>query len=318
MPSIVTHHAFANTVLNKIDSLSVDKNIYNVFAQSFDYLFYYNFFDFKNGSKIRSFGHHCHKNKTRDYFLNLIKNIKEMHLENNPQALGYLYGSITHYVLDSTTHPYIFYKTGCFYKDDKETYKYRGMHTHMEKNLDAFFSKQYFKKMIYKLDICKEIIGNAKFSQELINLINKTFEDTYNKKNIAKYYIKGYKFSKFVFRFIIQDKHGIKRKIYKFIDLFNKKDTPLIYYSNYIVNEDISYLNIEHKNWHHPCNNKVYDESFIDLYNDATIKAINIIKELNNSLNDRDSNNNLESIENLSYTTGLLLEKNRGFRYFEY
>lgn len=318
MPSIITHHAFANTVLSKIDTITVNISIYNVFAQSFDYFFYYNFFDIKKGDSIRSFGHYCHKNNTKDYFVNLIKNIKEMHLENNQDALGYLYGSITHYVLDSIAHPYVYYKTGCFYKDDKETYKYRGKHTRMEKNLDAFFSKQYFKKMIYKLDIRNEIIGNAQFSPELINLMNKTFEDTYNKPNMATYYIKGYNFSKFVFKVFRQDKYGIKKAFYKFIDLFNKKNTPMIYYSNYIVNEDISYLNIEHKKWHHPCTNAVHTESFIDLYNNGIEKAIKLFKDIDKVLNEREDIKSLKLIENLSYTTGLPLEKNKGFRYFEY
>ncbi|MGM9834619.1 MAG: zinc dependent phospholipase C family protein [Bacilli bacterium] len=320
MPSIVTHHSFANTVLNKANNINVNKDIYNVFAQSFDYFFYYNFFDFKNKSKIENFGHYCHKNKTQNYLINLIKNIKEMHLEENSDALGYLYGSITHYVLDTNCHPYIFYKTGCFDKGDKESYKYRGMHTKMEKHLDAFFSKQFFKKIIYKLNIRKEIIGNAKFSQELIDLLNKTFEDTYNKKNMAKYFIKSYNFSKFTYNVLCQDKYGIKRKIYKFVDFVARKRLPLfVDYSTYIRNEDISYLNIEHKPWHHPCNNEVHNDSFLDLYNDSIIKALKIFKEVDKNLNEREDIEKItDIIEDLSYTTGLPLDKNRGFRYFEY
>ena len=46
--------------------------------------------------------------------------------------MAYLYGMLSHYVLDSTVHPFIIYKTGNFNKKNKETYKYNHLHNEME------------------------------------------------------------------------------------------------------------------------------------------------------------------------------------------
>ena len=106
---------FSKEVLNKLSKEELNRledklDIYHTFAQSHDYLFYYTFG--KNKKKINNFGHYAHRHNTQNYLINIIKEIQDKHEENNPELLAYLYGSITHYVLDTTCHPFIFYKTG--------------------------------------------------------------------------------------------------------------------------------------------------------------------------------------------------------------
>ena len=89
MPSITTHHLFACDVFNSLNNnikkhFSNEKLIYTTFAQSHDYLFYYTF-DLKNTKRIKNLGHYAHHNNTQDYILNIIKEIKNNHLENNEQ-----------------------------------------------------------------------------------------------------------------------------------------------------------------------------------------------------------------------------------------
>ena len=121
------HAKFALDVYDKLDIntkyLLLDyKNYLTTFAQSVDPLFLY---DLKHkNSRIRDFCHYFHNNKSKDFFKNLINYIKYNHLENDPEIIAFLYGFLSHYILDSTMHPYIIYKTGIFNKNDKDTYKY--------------------------------------------------------------------------------------------------------------------------------------------------------------------------------------------------
>ena len=61
MPSIVTHYLFSEDVKNSLSNniaqkLNQANDIYHIFAQSFDNLFYYNLLNFKSGKKVRKFG----------------------------------------------------------------------------------------------------------------------------------------------------------------------------------------------------------------------------------------------------------------------
>ena len=104
MPSIVTHHLFAKDCL-KDTKLKKNIDIYYIFAQSFDNLFYYKFFIPGQGKKIRKLGNLGQKSKTNEYFLNILDYIKQHQQQNNEELLAYLYGSICHYTLDSNAHP---------------------------------------------------------------------------------------------------------------------------------------------------------------------------------------------------------------------
>ena len=88
---------------------SIDINYYLYFAQSFDILFYD--YGFKKSNKLtKKVGHMGHYKNTQAFFLNTINLTKK---STNPIHLKYfksfLYGFLTHYILDAKFHPYIFY-----------------------------------------------------------------------------------------------------------------------------------------------------------------------------------------------------------------
>ncbi len=317
MPSIITHHVFAKNLLQKIprpiyNSIINSIDIYYTFAQSHDFLFFSN-------KKIKALGHYAHKNKTQEYFLNIIKYIKNNNLENNSDILAYLYGSLTHYCLDSICHPYIFYKTGTYNSDDKNTIKYRGEHTHIEKDLDAiYYQKEYHQEYKY-CNVSKDIIKNPNFKNKLNETINYAYYETYNVNNIAKYYKNAIKKAKIIYTLFINDKFGFKENIYKIIDkITNKKLGYLEGYSTHIK-PNLEFLNNSHKTWNHPCNiNEKYNYSFDDLMEISTQKCLNMINEINQALFDRSNIDLKNIIPNISYTTGLDLDKNKIMKYFEY
>lgn len=324
MPSITTHHMFSKEVLSKLTKdelahIEGEQTIYHTFAQSHDYLFYYTF-DFKNAKRIKDLGHRAHHENTQAYIINIVKEIIDKHLENNKQAIAYLYGVITHYMLDATCHPYIFYKTGIYRKNNPKSKKYRGEHNHMEKDLDAIFYERYTNKKYNKCNITKDIIKNPQFSIELTNLITNVYKNTYNEDNIGIYYQKSIKHAKIIISLAINDYFGIKRAIYKFIDFItNHKFGYIQSFSTHILKPNLEYLNENHKVWNHPSNKEItYTYSFDELYNQSLDKTLKIIRKINEVLYE---NKPLEIlfkyIPNIDYSTGIVLEESRRMDYFE-
>ena len=144
MPQLITHNLFGKDVFNELDkniqsSFKQEIPTYEMFCQSFDNFLYYASFNIKKTKKINFLSKRGHKTNVKKYFMNILNNIIELNLKDDPSALAYLYGSINHYVLDSTCHPLIFYKTGVYDRRKKETKKFMGLHGDMESNIDAFF-----------------------------------------------------------------------------------------------------------------------------------------------------------------------------------
>ena len=316
MPSIATHHVFADMVFNELNNkiqntFKVEKQIYYTFAQSHDYLFY------SFNKKVREIGHTAHHRETQNYLINIVKEIKEKKLENEQSCIAYLHGAVTHYCLDTTCHPFVFYKTGIYYKDLPERHKYRNEHTHMEKHLDAYYYTKYYKKDYTKVSINKDIIKKPVINTNLENLISKVYKETYNVDNIGNYYRSSIKQAKLI-NIFINDKTGIKQAIAKTINVFTKSHPE--YYTTYIKQPILDFLNLERKTWNHPCNTEeTFNYSFDDLMNIAKKKCLNIIKEIDKVIyHNQDIKTLYDVILDLDYATGYKIEDNKMMRYFAY
>jgi len=327
MPSLITHDIFAKEVYNKLpshikDTFKQEKQIYQTFAQSHDYLFYYKSLNIRLTKKVNRLGKIGHRRNTQDYIINIIKLIQEYHLQLYQPDIAYLYGTITHYILDSTCHPFIFYKTGVYdsRKKIKSQKKYKGLHALMERSLDAYYYKKYYKKEYKLCNVSKEIIKNPKLSIDLITLINMAYKKTYNEDNVGIYYYKGIKNAKRIYSLFINDRHKIKYKIYSFIDKITKNKLGYInaFSTSTPIIED--YLNINHKEWNHPCiKEEIHNESFEDLYNIALDKCLIIFETIYQVLYENKNINTLKKvIPNVSYSTNLDLTKNKPMKYFEF
>jgi hypothetical protein len=325
MPSIITHDIFAKRVYEKIINdypiLEKSKKLYQTFAQSHDYLFYYKSLNIKKTKHLNLLGHIGHWEKTQDYLINIIEYIKDNKLENNSDALAYIYGSITHYVLDSNCHPLIFYKTGTYHKEDKSTYKYKGEHAHMERDVDAYYYEQTYNRSYKYCNVARDVIGHPYISDDLTNMISAIYKKTYNEDNIGEYYKKSINKARRIYSVVINDRFGVKRFFYKGWDFITRHHFGyLSSYSTHITDINMSYLNLDHKEWNHPCFKDLkFNYSFEDLMNISEKKCIEIIKEIDKYLNNKISLDKLkESIPNISYSTGLEIDKNKRMKYFEY
>lgn len=323
MPATAVHAYFAqdlNDILPKEikNKLNVDR--LKTFGQSTDSLMFYNLFSILPGKKIRDFQKYFHTNKTQEFFINLINYIKENDYTEDIDVNSFLVGAICHYVLDSTVHPYIYYKTGYFNKNDKSTYKYNNVHTFMETFLDNDMIKRRESINPYKFNISKFSFDTSKFSNELNDTIKYTFKETFDVDNMDKIYYKSLKQMRnsiFIFR---QDRYGIKKFFYKLADTFTSKRVfrfEAISY-HYPLNDRHNFLNENHKLWRNPCDYSLTsEESFLDLYLRALKLAKVMICASFDYINGKDIE--LEKVFiNKSYITGLDCELDKELKYFEF
>ena len=323
MPATVVHAYFAqdlNDILPKEIKNKLDVNRLKTFGQSTDSLMFYNLFSILPGKKIRDFQKYFHTNKTQEFFINLINYIKENDYTEDIDVNSFLVGAICHYVLDSTVHPYIYYKTGYFNKNDKSTYKYNNVHTFMETFLDNDMIKRRESINPYKFNISKFSFDTSKFSNELNDTIKYTFKETFDVDNMDKIYYKSLKQMRnsiFIFR---QDIYGIKKFFYKLADTFTSKRVfrfEAISY-HYPLNDRHNFLNENHKLWRNPCDYSLTsEESFLDLY----LRALKLTKVMICASFDYINGKDIELEKifiNKSYITGLDCELDKELKYFEF
>lgn len=320
MAGTVTHTYFAKDVYKKLDKntssiIKDSKNSFETFAQGHD-IFY---FCGLNGKKIDLL---FHSSNTQNFFINLINYIRKNKLEYNSEIMAYLYGNICHYALDSILHPYIIYKAGDYNKKYKNTLKYNGKHNEVESYIDAFMINDREKIKPNKLDLKCFCFKYKPLSKDLCLLINTVYKETYNKRNIGKKYKKGLKNMKFLYSLLRNDKNGLKKQIYKFIDSHSFKSmmrfSPISYV--YKLNKNHFYLNLDHRKWCHPMyKNEIYSYSFDDLYKQAIDLSLELINASNAVLFYNKTSNYLKRyFKNTSYISGKNCSDKKEFKYFEF
>lgn len=323
MPATITHSYFTVDVYDVLpDDIKnkIDLNRMKMFGQAFDPLKFYNLFSIFPGKKVRHSDYYYHTHKTREFFMNMLRTMKQKNLVNDKECCSFLTGFICHYVLDSTVHPYVIYKTGEFDKKNPNTYKYNNVHAFMETFLDNDMVKRREKGNPYTFRLDKFCFHVEEFSFNLDYLIDTTFYKTFQVKDMSYIYYKSLKQMKNALLLFRRDPYGIKKIIYKLVDTFTSKKFyrfEAISY-HYPLEDRHNFLNSNNSLWRNPT---TYDmesnESFLDLYLKALKEAERIICASFDYL--KGENIDLNSVFlNLSYITGLDCDSNRECKYFEF
>lgn len=320
MPATITHAFFSLDVYNNLDN-TIKSKIKNkkqlmMFAQNTDPLMFYNILSLKGGKKIRSLQSTSHQEKTLQLFENIIFYMKEKKYYQDSSTLTFLYGFITHYILDSTIHPYIFYKTGNFDKKRKDTYQYNGLHAYMETYIDNYFLEE--RKTPLDFSFCFDF---TPFSKELNDTINYGFEKTFHEKGMATKYYKALKQMKLFLTLFRRDTLGVKKKFYCLIDnLTPKRVFPFKSLSYHLDNyETYDFLNKKHATWVYPVDQEKRSTKDIDqLYHDSIIKTTEIIKEIHNYFFFNKTINLEKVLGNNSYLTGIDCNQKKEQKHFEF
>ena len=309
MPSTITHAYMAMDIfqrLSKKNILDKDKlNEYITYSEGPDILFFYRiFFPFKKSLKIQNLGNRVHREKTNQFFISLVQQIKKS--QDKDQFL-FLSGLVTHYVGDTTCHPLVNYK-------EKEmrikTQKNKDYHFLIESYIDNYILDM--KRINYKKFPCYQFFS-INSCDAIKKLLDKSFTKVFYQDNMGKIYYDSLKNMKFFIRFVRYDPFKVKRILYAIISLngriFKRDLRYLSSNFNLTKEESIFYLNLNQKKWYNiRKKDNISNKSFLDLYDEVIIKSEKRIKKLYNYIY-RDKFVDLEKLfGNLSYVSGLPLK----------
>lgn len=326
MPSTITHAYFAMDVYDRLpmkrkEFLLNHKERMKLSGQSMDPLFFYNITNLKKGKKIRQFGSYFHEHNTYQFFETLIHEIKQNHYEKDPDVIAYLYGMLCHYILDSTTHPYIIFKTGVYEKGKKETLKYNHLHGEWETLIDNYFVQERNRIKPWKFDCINFCFELNPLSKNLKEVIDNTFKETFDIENMSTYYEKATHQMKFFFQVFRKDYYGMKKLGYTLIDFLSPKTLlrKKVLSYHFSVQNKRNLLNLDHQKWYNPTTKRISStESFLDLYQKSLYNVCRIIKEIDDYLYDNKKIALKRIIKNNSYITGLDCSKERELKYFDF
>ena len=302
MPSSITHAYIGLKTLEKLNKepkkiINNHINNYKVYCQSMDVLYFYHILLLKS-NKIQRLGHLFHKENVYKSFEFLIEDNKN---NKSEELFTFISGLITHYIADSTMHPYIDY----FAHNDKR-YIQIDKHFEIETYIDNYYVNKYLKENQKKYNNSYFLFN---YTQENIikDELNNLFKHLWNHNDIGEKYYHSLKDMHFVFKYIRHDSYGIKKNIYKIIDLnpFNIRRCKYLSYHFDLDNNEY-YLNLNHSKWfNYSKKNLTSNKSFLDLMYDVTEKSALIINELYDHIFYNKDVNLKKLIGNNSYASGL-------------
>lgn len=298
MPNIVTHYLFANECAKKLNK-AVQKCIekypreYIIGSNGPDFLFFYQFFDSKK-KHIRDIGNLLHAYKINEFYTKAGNIINQCDDEELKEAMtSYLAGHLCHWALDSTTHPYVFYKTGWQAKINES------MHHRFEYMIDALLLEKMkqtsIKKFKYYLLTKQSKISVKTIASIYVPICNELFDSELDEKIIKQALDDWYSINRFCY-----DPYKVKTP---FVKLYEKKvNSPYLYSGNIIpAKADYTYdvLNLEKNSWCYPVDDtKTSNESFIELFEKAQNLAVDCIEVM------LESDKLCDHLQDHSYDTG--------------
>jgi hypothetical protein len=264
MPSLLTHHYFASLVIEKYKKvmpfLLDHYSVVTLGAQGPDPLFFYGNAPFKgrkNSKKINDFGSELHANPHHLIDLLLLKNDDLSNLE-----LSYLLGALTHYVLDRTVHPYVFYHTG-FDQAGNLVAPYQGAHAKFEVSIDAAVIVFYqLDQQVFHPEVTLGV------SEEGLAVIDAMYHKVYSESMDSGVFVHAVEDMKKTISFLY--KPNIFKKSFIFM-VTGKKSLPynLIHPKNIDALMMKKLLNLEHASYQDPVTGNYFKTSFPEMVEES-------------------------------------------------
>lgn len=286
MPNYKTHSIHIDKTSDFIDSrIELDKEDLKVFSFGPDSLAFTDIFAFNLQ----------HNADSKYFFYLLLKKIKEENLVDNSEMISFLYGQISHYVLDVVFHPYIYYIT-----NNMKTNSIINAHLQVELWLDSYIMNKYsiYSENYYK----KNKIEDPKVRQVIDYVYKQVYKCLFasNKYDIGINTIK-----------LIETTTRNNKPINDICTTLNIGD--ISYSRDY--NKIREYLNKERRLWLNPITGEERIESVNELWNEAVGLFIETIEEVNAYLYDQKPLKNRLIDSNLSYDTALPCNTPKKFIY---
>lgn len=326
MPDTISHYLFGlDTTKNIADSplykiIKEYRNLFFIGCQGPDPMYYHKPYKKENYSYIASRMH----NEQTGFFLSsalcYVKKLKDTPERFEP-CLAYVCGLLCHYVLDTTTHPYIFYLGGRYIPEDPSTEKYKAIHRQIELAIDALLLQEIFGLKANNFKIHKHILKDLTIPEVILDMYDELLFSIYAIPNGSTVFKQSYQDFRNYFK-VTYDHFGMKKHLASTVFTFlpNKLSSYSDAFSYYnCVDEFTNYLNAEKNVWLHPVTGNVYTYSFKDLLRNAHKFSSKLLVGTWAFLNSEITLEELEALlPNISYLTGLPLKDTRPMQYFKF
>lgn len=308
MADVYMHARFMEE-LDKEFKSDIDLDIAFLGSQGPDPIYY------TGGKEYRRIADDIHRYRTRDFFKTMVNYVKE---NNNKTTFSFLLGFISHYVMDAYIHPYVYYKTGLYDKNDPTTKHLRGLHMKFERSIDCLLIKKELNIPSRKLNLTKKYCTLKEAPKEVNELMYHTLKQEYKIENGYSMYENSSKAMYKTLKYLVTDRFGIKKLLLRIVDLFNR-DNDLILSDVSFFNhlEDYDYHNDSHNIWRHPITGEEYTTSITEIFEQAKEYALNIFTKVNAYIN-QNKQVDLDTVfTDLSFNTGVDCKYGMNFKYVD-
>lgn len=277
MPNIITHTLFAEDMLKLLDEemLNDRKQLFEIGSSGPDYLFFHNVSPkaFWKKTPLRHIGSQLHESHINDFYRSAVHSIwKEKNPEIRQDMIAYTCGHLCHWALDSSAHPYIFYRTGnCKGQSAND-------HHRFESILDSLLLKHKKNETIATYDITKEVTDaddemKRAVARIYVPAVNSIFKENIKGHHIAEA-LDDWNGMQKVFRDPYGNKIRFARALEKPFGLDNQ-------FSGFAVPEkpedNYDIMNLLHNEWKNPQTGEPSHDSFFELYDKAINRAAKAI-----------------------------------------
>lgn len=316
MPNIITHTLFADDVQNLLDneSLKNRKKLFAAGSNGPDFLFFHNISprDFWKPTPLRKMGSQLHSGHISEFYRDLLRLIRRQPNENlKEDMIAYGAGHLCHWALDSTAHPYIFYRTG----DCKGASASR--HHRFESLLDAVMLKLKRNETTETYHPAEAVCSLSPQEQKaIVNVYYPILEDLFE-EDIRPVMVKEALDDWKTMQKIFHDPKGRK------IRMFQKLEKPLRLDNKFsgfgvppVPEDNHDLLNLLQKAWKNPVTGEESKATFLDLYQSALHTAVKAIELFLLAVEDpADEDAFLDFLGERNYDMGV--ESDEGMQYFD-
>jgi hypothetical protein len=264
MPSILTHHYFANLFIDRNQKRwPFAKKLTPLIwlgSQGPDPFFFYGRAPFKSRlgkTSLNQFGSLLHNQLPHQSIWTLIK-----HGWLGPKAddvtKSYVLGALTHYVLDRTCHPYVFYRSG-FDEQGSLTDHYNADHAKLEVEIDlALIHHLRLSSTIYQPKVTLQVDPVS------LQSISQLYFQAFPKQVNHEAFQQAVEDMKATYKFLY---HGSWLNRLLVIIIAGKRSLPfsLIHPHKILAERSKVVLNLQHQSWRHPVTGVASKDSVMNL-----------------------------------------------------
>jgi hypothetical protein len=307
MADIYMHSRLTEKLIQSYSG-NIDQDIAFLASQGPDPMYY------KMTKEYTNIADDIHRYDTAQFMQTMVNYVKD-----NPsiETKSFLFGFISHYAMDVKIHPYIYYHVGQYDKDLPETYHMRGLHLKFERSVDCLLIQKELGIPSRKMNLTKKHFTLKEAPQVVNELMAHTLNKQFKITNGYEIYDSSVKVMYKVLKYIVTDRFGIKKQLYKILDMFNKttdlmkQDLSMFHHL-----EKYDYHNDSQKEWKHPITGEVFTKTVQDLFEEAYQFASDLIQKTDQYLSGEDIDLN-QVFTNLSFNTGVDCSYGMDFAYLD-